>query len=167
MNGWSMNPIQRNMTEGLKIIPGSPYDEDIIPLIKALSEDLDSRFGNDGRNSFRDWEPGDPGYIFIKVNRNDEIVGCGAVRPVTGVIGEVKRMYSKYKRMGIGTTVLSALEEKAREAGYKELWLETRVNNTEACSFYLKQGYSGIENYGRYVNRPEAACFGKKLTATQ
>lgn len=149
--------------EELEIHTASPFDQNVIPLIESLSESLGDRFGSDGRNSFSEWKENDPKFIFIKACRNDEVVGCGAVRPITNSIGEVKRMYSKYQRMGIGAAVLTALESEAGKAGYLELWLETRVKNVEACMFYQKFGYTGIENYGRYKNKPEASCFGKKL----
>ncbi len=151
------------MNTELETLSGSPSDEEVVPLINALSEDLGNRFESDGRHSFQDWEDGNPKFIFIKVTSGYEVVGCGAVRPITANTGEVKRMFAKYKRMGIGSAVLSALEEKAKQAGYTTLWLETRVRNAEACNFYLKQGYTRIENYGRYINKPEAACFGKQL----
>lgn len=153
------------MKPELEILPGSPSDEDVSSLINALSEYLGKRFGSDGSHSFQDWKETDPKFIFIKVSRQDEMVGCGAVRPINANTGEVKRMFAKYKRMGIGSVLLSALEEKAKQAGYTMLWLETRAKNVEACNFYLKQGYTKIENYGRYVNKPEAACFGKQLGA--
>jgi ribosomal protein S18 acetylase RimI-like enzyme len=64
---------------------------------------------------------------------------------------------------GIGKDILSFLEEQARKLGYKKLWLETRLVNEQAVSFYINNGYLKIENYGRYVGRPEAICFEKIL----
>jgi ribosomal protein S18 acetylase RimI-like enzyme len=58
---------------------------------------------------------------------------------------------------------LSYLEEKAKDIGFRNLVLETRLKNNEAVQFYQKQGYKVIPNYGKYVNRPEAVCFGKSL----
>ena len=66
--------------------------------------------------------------------------------------------------MGIGIKILIFLENKAKELEYKEIWLETRKRNTEACNFYLKNGYKQIENYGKYVNNNEAICFGKNIS---
>jgi len=59
--------------------------------------------------------------------------------------------------------ILSFLEEKAKIIGYTNLILETRRKNDEAVSFYQKQGYKVISNYGKYKDRPEAICFGKSL----
>lgn len=143
----------------------SPQAAEAQPLLDALSEQLGTRFGSDGRASFTEWQSGDPRYIFLLARLEGEAVGCGAVRPLAAGIGEVKRMFAKYSRQGIGEAVLQHLETEARRAGYTELWLETRVANTEACHFYLKNGYQRRPNYGPYVGRDNSACFGKLLTS--
>ncbi|MCB2376471.1 GNAT family N-acetyltransferase [Hymenobacter sp. BT635] len=141
----------------------SPQAAEAQPLLDALSEQLGARFGSDGRASFTEWQANDPRYIFLLARMEGEAVGCGAVRPLAAGIGEVKRMFAKYSRQGIGEAVLQQLEAKAQQAGYAELWLETRVANTEACRFYLKNGYQRRPSYGRYVGRDNSACFGKHL----
>ncbi|QIX61817.1 GNAT family N-acetyltransferase [Hymenobacter lutimineralis] len=141
----------------------SPQAAEAQPLLDALSEQLGTRFGSDGRASFTEWHAADPRYIFLLARQDGEAVGCGAVRPIAEGIGEVKRMFAKYARQGIGEAVLHRLETEARRAGYTELWLETRVANTEACRFYLKNGYQRRPNYGQYHGRENSACFGKHL----
>lgn len=68
------------------------------------------------------------------------------------------------KAIGIGTKILSYLEAQAMEMGYKSLWLETRLINHQAVSFYESRGYYRIPNYGKYVDRLDAVCFEKRLT---
>lgn len=94
---------------------------------------------------------------------NNEIVGCGAIRPFDENIGEVKRMYSKFPGKKIGQTILAFLEDKALTIAYSNLVLETRIKNESAIRFYEKQGYKVIPNYGKYTDRPEAICLGKSL----
>jgi RimJ/RimL family protein N-acetyltransferase len=72
-------------------------------------------------------------------------------------------MFSSRALPGIGAAILAWLEEAARQLGYREIWLETRVVNAKAVGFYLKQGYVKIPNYGVYVGREEAVCFAKRL----
>ena len=91
------------------------------------------------------------------------MVGCGAIRPLSNEVAELKRMYSKYNRKGIGKGVFVYLENKAIELGYKEIWLETRRLNYEACTFYIKNNYKEISNYGKYIGNEKATCFGKKF----
>lgn len=147
----------------IEIIIAQPTDNDIQPLIEALSLELEQRFSSSGKNSFQDWQQNNKLYIFAKAVNNNETVGCAAIRPISTEIAELKRMYSKYNRQGIGKKLLSFLEEKAKTIGYKEVWLETRKLNQEACSFYLKNGYNVIPNYGNYIGNEKAICFGKKL----
>ncbi|MCB2406778.1 GNAT family N-acetyltransferase [Hymenobacter lucidus] len=151
----------------LQLEVSSPQAAGAQPLLDALSEQLGTRFGSDGRASFTEWLDDDPRYVFVLARQGDgEAVGCGAVRPLSGGVGEVKRMFAKYSRQGIGEAVLQQLEAEAAKAGYTELWLETRVANTEACRFYLKNGYQLRANYGQYIGRENSACFGKHLILT-
>jgi len=151
------------MNETLSIKTANPNDENVAAIIDELSANLYRRFGSDGKNSFNDWIQNNPKYVFVIAEIGNEIVGCGAIRPISEKVGEVKRMFSKYPGMKIGQTILSYLETKARELGYEELILETRIQNEEAKRFYLKSNYKTIPNYGKYVNKPEAICFGKFL----
>ena len=80
-----------------------------------------------------------------------------------GDLGEIKRMYAKPGTRGVGAALLAHLEREAQGFGYRELWLETRRVNLRAVGFYRAHGYIEIANYGRYVGRAEAICFGKRL----
>lgn len=151
------------MPQTLSIKITNPNDEKAVPIIDELSANLYLRFGSDGKNSFTDWEYNNSKYVFVIAELNNEIVGCGAIRPISDTVGEVKRMYSKFSRKKIGETILSYLENHAFTIGYSELILETRVKNQEATQFYTKKEYKVIPNYGKYIDRPEAICFGKSL----
>jgi GNAT superfamily N-acetyltransferase len=147
----------------LAIKISNPNDPSAYGIIEELSQNLYERFGSDGKNSFTDWEYNNPKFVFVIAELNSEIVGCGAIRPLSENEGEVKRMFAKYPRKNIGQTILSFLETKAKELNYEKLVLETRVKNEEACSFYLNSNYIKIPNYGKYVNRLDAVCFQKTL----
>ena len=90
-------------------------------------------------------------------------VGCGAFRPIDESTAEVKRMYAIPGLSGVGSAVLSHLENEAKLLGYSQLWLETRIVNQRAVAFYEKKGYSRIPNFGKYVGKLEAVCFAKNL----
>ncbi|WP_337967280.1 GNAT family N-acetyltransferase [uncultured Flavobacterium sp.] len=141
----------------------NPSDEKVAAIIEELSINLYLRFGSDGNNSFTDWQYNNPKFVFVIAELEDEVIGCGAIRPINDTIGEVKRMYSKFPGKKIGQTILAFLEEKAKTIGYTDLILETRVKNLEAIQFYQKQEYNTIPNYGKYKDRPEAICLGKSL----
>jgi len=151
------------LNQNLSIKITNPDDEKVLAIIEELSANLYLRFGSDGKNSFADWQYDNSKFIFVIAEIDNEIVGCGAIRPIDENIGEVKRMYSKFPGKRIGQTILSFLENKAKAIGYSDLVLETRIKNQEATQFYQKQGYKVIPNYGKYTDRPEAICFGKSL----
>lgn len=142
----------------------SPYSADAAQLMNELSDKLQAITGDSGRASFNIEQMNDPGSIFV-ITRNDagEAVGCGAIRPMNGSIAEVKRMYAKYQSQGIGTAILSYLEEQAIKLGYSTIWLETRAINEQAVRFYERNGYHRIMNYGKYAGNQEAVCFEKTL----
>jgi len=151
------------MPEKISIKIANPNDEKVQAIIDELSANLYLRFGSDGKNSFTDWGYNNSKSIFVVAEIENEIVGCGAVRPISENIAEVKRMYSKYPGKKIGQTILAFLENTAKTIGFTDLVLETRVKNQEATRFYQKQDYKTIPNYGKYIDRPEAICFGKPL----
>jgi GNAT superfamily N-acetyltransferase len=92
-----------------------------------------------------------------------QLLGCAALRPLDGDVGEVKRMYARPGTAGVGSALLAHIEEAARGFGYRQLWLETRRVNSRAVSFYERHGYAPIPNYGKYIGRPEAICLAKAL----
>ena len=151
------------MTQSISIKIVNPNNEKVLAITEELSENLYLRFGSDGKNSFQDWENENSNFVFVIAEINNEIVGCGAIRPIDQNIGEVKRMYAKYPGKKIGQTILVFLENEAVNLGYTNLVLETRVKNESAVQFYQKQGYKVIPNYGKYTNRPEAICLEKSL----
>lgn len=147
----------------LKEDPATPVAQQ---LIDELSDALSLITGDSGRESFDFNDINDPRALFVVAyDEQDNALGCGALRPVSDTIGEVKRMYSKPERRGkgVGKAILTYLEKQAQAWGYEALWLETRLINHQAVAFYERRGYHRIPNYGKYVSRPEAVCFEKRL----
>ncbi len=54
---------------------------------------------------------------------------------------EILTLDSLVESMGIGSALLNALEERAREAGLQRLWLVTTNDNLAALKFWQKRGY--------------------------
>lgn len=90
-------------------------------------------------------------------------VACGALRKFDESTCELKRMFARTQREGIGGSLLLELERRARMFSYRHVVLETRRVNEVAVRFYLKHGYIVVPNYGKYVGKSEAVCFGKDL----
>ena len=134
-------------------------------LLEELSAALAAITGSSGKASFAAEDMRVPRSLFVVARADDgQLLGCAALKPLEGDVGEVKRMYARPGTRGVGLALLVYLEDTARGFGYRELWLETRRVNQRAVTFYLKNGYTEIPNYGKYAGRPEAACFSKPTT---
>jgi GNAT superfamily N-acetyltransferase len=141
-----------------------PRSKDAIILIDELSAELECITGNSGKGSFNiDDVCVEKAMFVIARNVKGEAIGCGSFRPINKDVAEIKRMYAKHKGKGIGKQILKYLEEQAKKLGYARLWLETRIVNEQAVSFYKYNGYLRIQNYGKYVDKSEAICFEKIL----
>ena len=67
------------------------------------------------------------------------------------------------RRRGTARALLACLEEKARAAGVKKMFLEVRVSNAPAMALYLKAGYVGRYARPRYYGDGEDALVMEKF----
>ncbi|KAI9332711.1 acyl-CoA N-acyltransferase [Zopfochytrium polystomum] len=155
---------EHNMPD-LTFIHCDPDDPRAQALLSQLGETLARITGSSGTASFDNADVRVPRARFVvAVDRESCPVGCGALRPLSEDVAEVKRMFAvPGSAAGVGAALLAHLEAEAREIGYRAIWLETRAINSRAVGFYLRNGYARIENYGKYAGRPEAVCFGKSI----
>lgn len=102
----------------------------------------------------------------IIVYDNKEIVGCGAIREYDKDTIEIKRMFvpEKFRKKGVATRILLELENWAKEQGYIKSILETGTMMSDAITFYEKNNYIQIPNYGQYSSKPKSICFSKALS---
>ena len=137
-------------------------------LLDDLSDALLSINGDSGRSSFDAEETrGGRGGFFIASNSDGELQGCAALRPLRGdgssAIGELKRMYARPGQAGVGAALLAHVETQARQFGYAQIHLSTRVANGRAVAFYRKHGYAEVSAYGKYLGAVQSICLGKVL----
>lgn len=148
----------------VKVASENPETADAAVLLEELSNELRAITGSSGKSSFDVSEVRAENARFVVArDQHGSAVGCGAFRPLGNDIAEIKRMYSRRSVPGVGSSVLRFLEDEARKLGYVALRLETRVVNTRAIGFYERLGYCRIPNFGKYIGRPEAVCFEKRL----
>jgi GNAT superfamily N-acetyltransferase len=128
-------------------------DPEVAPLLADLRREYDERYG-DG-DSVLD-VPADafdsPSGAFLVLLDEGVTVAGGGIRRLNATTGEVKRMWTNpaHRRRGHAVAILSALEELARELGYRHLRLETGHAQPEALALYRRLGYREIGNYGIY-----------------
>lgn len=71
-----------------------------------------------------------------------------------------------HRRKGVGSLLLSQLEAELEKLGAKTFYLEVRVDNYDAISFYRKNGYN-IEGLRKkyYRDGMDALIMAKKISA--
>jgi putative acetyltransferase len=83
------------------------------------------------------------GAAFLVARSQGQIIGTGALVPRPQGTAEIVRMSvaRDWRRQGIGRMILQALVERARQAGFRRLVLETTATWQEVVAFYLRFGF--------------------------
>jgi len=91
-----------------------------------------------------------PPGVFVIARLDGRAVGCGAIRPLDGPVGEVKRVFVRpeCRRMGIASRIMALLEETGLQNGFTWLRLETGTRQPEAIALYEHLGYRRISAFG-------------------
>lgn len=92
-------------------------------------------------------------------------IACGAWKAVDGQTGEIKRIYVRpeYRRRGVATALIQALEEDIAASGRHKLILETAVDTTGSHALYLSLGYTLRDYYGSPAGAEHCLCFHKEI----
>ena len=90
-----------------------------------------------------------PDGVFLLARLDRQAVGCGALRTLNADNAEIKRMWvdPAVRGLGIGRSLLAALEKAAAELGFRSLRLDTAAYLTEALPLYQSAGYAEIPAY--------------------
>ena len=85
------------------------------------------------------------GMFWIAVDENDRVIGCVGCNILENNVAVLHRLYVKYnmKRQGIGTKLLAAAQQFAKEqkCSIMKLHLGNKDTYFESRPFYLKHGY--------------------------
>lgn len=80
---------------------------------------------------------------------------------------ELLRLYvpHRWQRMGLGAGLLAGVEDYTQAQGARCLWLGAWAGNTNACAFYLAQGYEdvGAVDYFIEAQAHQNRIFRKRL----
>jgi GNAT superfamily N-acetyltransferase len=134
-------------------------DVAVEPLLAGLNDEYDARYGENTemkRTSADEFDP--PAGLFLVLMDGSATAAGGGFRRHDATTCEVKRMWTSthYRRRGLATQVLGALEDAARDVGYARVILETGSMQPEAEALYAERGYRRIDVYGHY---PDARAF--------
>lgn len=106
-------------------------------------------------------ELGPPGGAFLVGYRDGAAVCGGGLKALPDGACEIKRMYvvPHARRNGAARALLAALEDTARELGYRIARLDTGSRQPHAQAFYEASGYRRVPNFN---DNPAAAFHGEK-----
>lgn len=86
-----------------------------------------------------------------------QLTGCICLKTLSERVGELKRLYVRpaYRRQGIGTALVSAAIENARQSGFQTLRLDSARYMTDAHALYRTVGFREIDPYPESEIPPE------------
>lgn len=153
------------MTGDLRIVE-VPFDGCAAQeLIAELQQEYVERYGGPDETPVDGAQFAAPAGAFLIGNLNGVTIGCAGLRRHDEQAVELKRMYvrSNFRRQGLASALLIAVESRARKLGYRQLILETGLEQPEAIGLYLARGYSPMAGYGTYQYSPDSRSFVKTL----
>jgi GNAT superfamily N-acetyltransferase len=128
----------------IEIIPFRPVDQDAAKalILEGLVEHwgfLDESLNPDLDDIATTYADG----LFLVAWQDDQLIGTGAFKPHSATQVEIVRMSmdKTLRRQGIGRKILAELCQRAADAGYEEVILETTETWQDVIDFYLDYGF--------------------------
>jgi GNAT superfamily N-acetyltransferase len=133
-------------------------------LIAAMVAEMNELYGDIEGPRMPSATPTDfapPHGTFLVGYLDGEPVCAGGIKRLDAQAAEIKRMYvtPSARRRGVARALLGALEEAARERGYRVVRLDTGPRQPHAMELYRSAGYVDIGNFNA---NPVASYWGEK-----
>jgi GNAT superfamily N-acetyltransferase len=106
---------------------------------------------------------------FLVARRDGHPIGGVGLRPISNPedrIAEIKRLWVRpdQRRLGIGLQLMERGEVRAREIGYRQIYLESGYAQPEALELYRTNGWTSVVEYPPGVHSyPLASRFMKEI----
>jgi GNAT superfamily N-acetyltransferase len=107
--------------------------------------------------------------VFLVARQDGHPVGGVGLRPISDPalnVGEIKRLWVRpdLRRAGIGLQLMQSVEERARQLGYRQIYLESGYAQPEALELYRSNDWIAVEEYPPGAHSyPLASRFKKDL----
>jgi putative acetyltransferase len=108
-----------------------------------------------------------PDVTFWSVWQDSELMGCGALKELDPLHGEIKSMrtVSSHLHKGVASRLMQHMVEEARRRSYKRLSLETGSMEAfaPARSLYARFGFRPCGPFANYVEDPYSVFMTREL----
>jgi putative acetyltransferase len=108
-----------------------------------------------------------PEITFWTAWRQDQLLGCGALKALNARHGELKSMRTAqgYLRQGVASAILQTVLEEASRRGYSRLSLETGAMSAfePARALYARFGFEQCGPFEGYLHDPNSFFMTKTL----
>ena len=151
----------------LTIAPESPLDGDGAELVRQAQEFSTALYPPASRHGLDATALAGAAFGFLVVRLDGKAVGCGAYRLGPAEMVEIKSMFvlADVRGHGVGSHLLEAIEQAARDQGATVTRLETGVASAAALGLYRGAGYRECPPFGGYAADPLSVFLEKPLTA--
>jgi GNAT superfamily N-acetyltransferase len=119
----------------------------------AAVDELERRYGqSDDAAHLSAHELAPPDGAFLVARVAGHLAGGVGIRRIGDAdqhLAEVKRLWVRpdLRRSGVASALMAAVEQRARELGYRQLYLETGRAQPEALAFYPRTGWTRVEAF--------------------
>jgi putative acetyltransferase len=122
-----------------------PIKKLIVSILKEYGADREGfAFSDVSLNAMYETYQVDGGVYFV-IEKDHKILGGAGISPLIGEenTAELQKMYfhKKVRGKGLGQILIKRLSRKAKEMGYKKLYLETLSTMNDANKLYFKSGF--------------------------
>jgi len=108
-----------------------------------------------------------PDITFWTVWEGGQLAGCGALKELESLHGEIKSMRTSrtHLRKGVGSAMLRHILAEAKRRGYRRLSLETGVMPyfEPARRLYQKFGFQPCPAFANYREDPNSVFFSREV----
>ena len=144
-------------TGDVRVLRVEHDDPRVDGLLAGLLEEYTERYGAEGAANELSRYPVTefvaPRGRMVLAELDGEVVAGGALRPYPGDRSEqadtveFKRIWTsaRHRRRGLGRLIMTALEDAARDLGYRRVMLFTGPSQPEAIALYERIGYRWVD----------------------
>ena len=95
------------------------------------------------------WQYAAPAGALLMARWSGDAAGCVGLRPLSGGIGEMRRLYVRaaYRSHGVGRRLVDEVIARAREVGYTQMALTTVPAMVHARRLYTSVGFRPCPPY--------------------